>query len=56
MGCAIEVHRHTGPGLLEAIYGVCLAREFTAAQLPFEHQRALSVCLQGRVARLRLPN
>jgi GxxExxY protein len=27
IGCAIEVHRHLGPGLLEPTYRVCLARE-----------------------------
>ena len=26
---AIEVHRHTGPGLLETMYGQCLCHEFT---------------------------
>ena len=31
--CAIEVHRHLGPGLLESIYIVCLAYELRAAGL-----------------------
>ena len=31
--CAIEVHRHLGPGLLESAYCACLAYELTAAGL-----------------------
>lgn len=27
IGCAIEVHRELGPGLLESTYEQCLARE-----------------------------
>lgn len=48
IGCAIEVHRHTGPGLLEAIYDACLIDELNAAQLRFERQRALPVTYKGR--------
>ena len=38
IGCAIEVHRATGAGLLESIYGVCLAYELKAAALDFRRQ------------------
>ena len=27
VGCAIEVHRHLGPGLLELVYHACLIDE-----------------------------
>jgi GxxExxY protein len=27
IGCAIEVHKHLGPGLLESVYEKCLLRE-----------------------------
>jgi hypothetical protein len=27
IGCAIEVHRALGPGLLESAYEICLCRE-----------------------------
>ena len=27
IGCALEVHRHLGPGLLESTYEQCLAHE-----------------------------
>jgi len=29
IGCAIEVHNHLGPGLLESIYEKCFLRELT---------------------------
>ena len=29
IGCAIEVHRQLGPGLLESTYEQCLAHELT---------------------------
>jgi GxxExxY protein len=31
LGCAMEVHRHLGPGLLESVYQTCLSRELSAA-------------------------
>jgi GxxExxY protein len=43
IGCAIEVHRHTGPGLPESVYEACLAREFKAAHLESERQIALPI-------------
>ncbi len=33
IGCAIEVHRILGPGLLESAYQQCLAWELRQAQL-----------------------
>ena len=30
IGCAIEVHRELGPGLLESTYEQCLAHEFNS--------------------------
>jgi len=47
IGCAIEVHWHTGPGLLESVYEACLAREFKAAHLECERQVALSIVYKG---------
>ena len=43
IGCAIEVHRRTGPGLLESIYDVCLAFELKAAGLGFERQHPVPI-------------
>ncbi len=38
VGCAIEVHRHLGPGLLESAYERCLAYELVREQIPFAAQ------------------
>ncbi len=35
IGCAIEVHKHLGPGLLESTYRHCLARELSLNDIPF---------------------
>jgi len=43
IGCAIEVHRELGPGLLESVYEICLAREFVAKGIYFERQVFLPV-------------
>ncbi len=36
IGCAIEVHRFLGPGLLESAYQQCLAYELSARNIPFK--------------------
>ena len=43
IGCAIEVHRHLGPGLLESAYEQCLAHELSRNQITFQLQLALPV-------------
>lgn len=43
IGCAIEVHRELGPGLLESAYEQCLAHELTTKQIPFELQKVMPV-------------
>ncbi len=43
LGCAIEVHRELGPGLLESTYEQCLAYELTEAKIPFKLQVELPV-------------
>jgi GxxExxY protein len=48
IGCAIEVHRHLGPGLLESIYETCLCDELSAVGLPFVRQRRIAVTYKGR--------
>ena len=35
IGCAIEVHRALGPGLLESTYQQCLARELALQEVRF---------------------
>ena len=39
IGAAIDIHRSLGPGLLEAVYEECLAKEFTLRSIPFERQK-----------------
>ena len=43
IGCAIEVHRRLGPGLLESTYRQCLARELSHAAIPFQMEVPLPV-------------
>ena len=43
IGCAIEVHRQLGPGLLESTYEQCLAYELSRAETPFKLQVDLPV-------------
>ncbi len=47
IGCAIEVHKVLGPGLLEAPYEICLCRELSAKNIPFERQLSLPVIYKG---------
>ena len=41
IGAAIDIHRSLGPGLLEAVYEECLAKEFTLRNIPFERQKPI---------------
>jgi GxxExxY protein len=51
IGCAIEVHRALGPGLLESIYEECLAVELRLRRLSFERQICVPIEYKGeRVA------
>lgn len=43
IGCAIEVHKVLGPGLLESAYEECLCHELTLRGIPFERQVPLPV-------------
>ena len=43
IGCAIEVHRHLGPGLLESAYEQCLAHELSRNGIGFQLQLTLPV-------------
>jgi GxxExxY protein len=43
IGCAIEVHRVLGPGLLEASYEAALTVEFGAVNLAFQRQLVIPV-------------
>ncbi len=43
IGCALEVHRVLGPGLLESTYEQCLAHELSQAGISFKLQAYLPV-------------
>jgi GxxExxY protein len=47
IGCAIEVHRHLGPGLLESTYESCLAHELTTQGIAFQTQVVIPVEYKG---------
>lgn len=47
IGCALEVHRTLGPGLLESTYEKCLAHELVVAKVPFKLQQAVPVEYKG---------
>ena len=43
IGCAIEVHRQLGPGLLESVYEEALCYELSKAELSFERQQSVPI-------------
>jgi GxxExxY protein len=47
IGCAIEVHRSLGPGILESAYEQCLAYELDIAKIPFKLQWPLPIDYKG---------
>ena len=47
IGCALEVHRSLGPGLLESTYEQCLAHELSRAGIKFQTQHPQPVVYKG---------
>ena len=47
IGAAIEVHRQTGPGLLESAYEACLCRELDLAHISFTRQAPVALDYKG---------
>ncbi len=47
IGCAIEVHRVLGPGLLESTYQQCLARELCLNDIAIKLEHPLPVEYKG---------
>ena len=47
IGAAIEVHRNTGPGLMESVYEECLCYELSQLGLAFQRQIRLPVAYKG---------
>jgi GxxExxY protein len=48
IGCAIEVHKALGPGLIESTYEEALCVELVDASLAFERQLRVPVTYKGR--------
>ena len=47
IGAAMEVHRALAPGLLESTYEMCLCRELSLREIPFERQVPMPVEYKG---------
>jgi GxxExxY protein len=47
IGAAMAVHRALGPGLLESAYEMCLCRELSLREIPFERQVPIPVEYKG---------
>ncbi len=47
IGLAIEVHRRTGPGLLESVCAACMCFELQHADIPFVPQINVPVTYKG---------
>jgi len=51
IGCAIEVHRWLGPGLLESVYRECLIIELRERALEVESERKVPIDYKGHRVR-----
>ena len=47
IGCALDVHKQLGPGLLESVYEECLCRELERRGIPFRRQVEVPVLYKG---------
>ncbi|MBK7869262.1 MAG: GxxExxY protein [Saprospiraceae bacterium] len=47
VGCAIEVHRHLGPGLLEKVYEKCLKHELESKGFKVMQQQLIPIEYKG---------
>jgi len=47
IGCAIEVHRNLGPGLLESLYEKALCHEFQTNSIKFANQCVVPIHYKG---------
>jgi GxxExxY protein len=48
VGCAIEVHKQLGPGLLESVYQACMIEELINNQLGVQSQIYVPVFYKGK--------
>ena len=47
IGCAIEVHKEIGPGLLESVYHKCMERELDFRGIYFETELVIPIEYKG---------
>lgn len=47
IGCAIEVHKFLGPGLLESVYEKCFLKELSLRGIKFQNQLWVPVAYKG---------
>lgn len=47
IGCAIEVHKQLGPGLLESVYEKCFTRELAIQNIPYRKQGLVEIAYKG---------
>jgi GxxExxY protein len=47
LGCAIEVHRHVGPGLIESVYEKCFVKELALRGLQYKKQLCVPMEYKG---------
>lgn len=48
IGCAIEVHKHLGPGLLESVYHSCMMDELVTNDLAIQSHVAVPISYKGK--------
>ena len=48
IGCAIEVHKHLGAGLLESIYHQCLIEELKSKKINYLSELKLPIIYKGK--------
>lgn len=49
VGCAIEVHKHLGPGLLESVYQDCMKQEYKIKGMNFKSQLLVPINYKGLI-------
>ena len=49
VGCAIEVHKHLGPGLLESVYQLCMIDELIRKGFFIQSHVAVPIIYKGKL-------
>jgi GxxExxY protein len=49
IGCAIEVHKELGPGLMESVYQICLKKQLLKSGLNVQSQVIVPICFKGEL-------